>query len=59
MIVVVAARAVYAQGPSLSPHVSILVIFIAGFVLSAAAATLLWWFAERPYFAWVRNARPA
>jgi len=33
------------------------VIFGAGFALSAAAATALWWVAERPYFAYARRGR--
>jgi len=54
MIVVVVARAVAPHGAAWGLLPSTLLIFGGGFVLSAAAATLSWWLAERPYFGWVR-----
>jgi len=53
MIVVLVARAV---DGALTPLAATLVIFAAGFTLSAIAATISWWIAERPYFAWVAKA---
>jgi peptidoglycan/LPS O-acetylase OafA/YrhL len=46
MIVVLVARAV--EGASIAT--AMVAIFGAGFVLSAIAATVSWWVAERPYF---------
>jgi peptidoglycan/LPS O-acetylase OafA/YrhL len=54
MIVVLVARA--AEGTS--PAVAAAAIFVAGFALSAAAATALWWVAERPYFEYARRLPP-
>ncbi len=53
MIVVLVARAV---DGALPPLTVALVIFGGGFMLSAIAATICWWLAERPYFAWVAKA---
>jgi len=53
MIVVLVARAV--EGMPMAAAAT--VIFGAGFALSAAAATALWWVAERPYFAYARRGR--
>ena len=55
MVVVLVARALEAHVKALGPLVVAIVIFGAGFVLSAIAATASWWLAERPYFAWVRR----
>ncbi len=55
MIVVLVARAVDAPGERWGLWPSTLVIFGAGFALSAAAAALSWWLTERPYFGWVRE----
>ena len=49
MIVVLVARSVAQADASLATAA----IFAGGFVLSAIAATALWWIAERPYFEWV------
>ncbi|MFO1414690.1 MAG: acyltransferase [Burkholderiales bacterium] len=53
MVVVLVAREVQARaaGPVTGP----VTIFVGGFLLSALVATLLWWLAERPYFALVRT----
>ena len=53
MIVVLVARAV---DGILAPLPAALAIFGLGFSLSALAATVSWWVAERPYFAWVAKA---
>jgi len=58
MVVVLVARAVAAFGPALPPLAGTVAIFAGGFVLSAVAAALLWWSAERPYFAWAHAAKP-
>jgi peptidoglycan/LPS O-acetylase OafA/YrhL len=55
MIVVLVARAVAPHAAAWGMGPSLLAIFGGGFVLSAAAATLSWWLAERPYFDWVRG----
>ena len=52
MIVVLVARAVASRTDA---WLAVLAIFIAGFALSAVAATLLWRIAERPYFEWIRR----
>jgi exopolysaccharide production protein ExoZ len=51
MIVVLVARAFEHAHAA----VATAAIFAGGFVLSAAAATALWWVAERPYFAYARR----
>ena len=51
MIVVLVARLV----EHASPGVATAAIFAGGFALSAAAATAVWWVAERPYFAYARK----
>ena len=53
MIVVLVARSVDGVLP---PVAATLAIFAVGFTLSAIAATVSWWIAERPYFAWVAKA---
>jgi len=55
MIVVLVARAV----ESASATMAVATIFAGGFALSAAAATALWWVAERPYFASARQNKIA
>jgi peptidoglycan/LPS O-acetylase OafA/YrhL len=57
MIVVIVARFVSGQGTAIGPVPGTLLIFVAGFALSAVAAALLWWLAERPYFAWAEGRR--
>ena len=57
MVVVLVARALEPYVKTQGPLVVTLVIFGAGFVLSAVAAIASWWLAERPYFAWVRRDR--
>jgi peptidoglycan/LPS O-acetylase OafA/YrhL len=57
MLVVLVARAVAAHVQELGGFAATLAIFGGGFLASAAAATALWWVAERPYFAWVRRSR--
>ena len=51
MIVVLVARAVHPHSEAWGALPATLVIFAAGLVLSAAAASVSWWAAERPYFA--------
>jgi exopolysaccharide production protein ExoZ len=55
MLVVLVARAAEAHAGAWHPIVTTLVIFGAGFAVSVAVATALWWVAERPYFAWARS----
>jgi peptidoglycan/LPS O-acetylase OafA/YrhL len=55
LIVVLVARAVDGS----APVVVTTAIFAGGFALSALAATVSWWLAERPYFARVTATRPA
>jgi peptidoglycan/LPS O-acetylase OafA/YrhL len=57
MAVVLIARVAYDHRDALGPASAALVIFGGGFVVSAALASLLWWVAERPYLAWVRDPR--
>lgn len=59
MIVVLVARAVALHAAAWGLVPSTLMIFGGGFVLSAVAATLSWWLAERPYFGWVRGRAAA
>lgn len=54
MIVVLVARAVMPYGEAWGALPATVAIFVGGFVLSAIAAVLSWWVAERPYF--VRRA---
>ena len=51
MIVVLVARWLYAQRDVLGAVGGTLALFATGFLLSAIAATISWWLAERPYFA--------
>jgi peptidoglycan/LPS O-acetylase OafA/YrhL len=55
MIVVLVARAVEGAPAAMAAAT----IFAGGFALSAAAATALWWVAERPYFARARRCEAA
>jgi peptidoglycan/LPS O-acetylase OafA/YrhL len=55
MIVVLLARVVAAHATTWAALPSTLLIFVGGFALSAVAATVSWWVAERPYF---RRVRP-
>ena len=57
MIVVLVARAITPYADALGPVGGTIVIFVAGFVLSALAAAVSWWLAERPYFARRHRAR--
>lgn len=57
MLVVLVARAVDPYAQALGVVGGAIVIFVAGFALSVAAASALWWVAERPYFRWVRDTR--
>ena len=57
MLVVLVARAVSTHVQALGGIAATLAVFSGGFIASAAAATVLWWLAERPYFAWVRRSR--
>jgi len=51
MIVVLVARAV----EHASAVIATTTIFLGGFALSAIAAAVLWWVAERPYFVYARH----
>jgi exopolysaccharide production protein ExoZ len=57
MIVVLVARVVAAHLAALGAVGGTLAIFVAGFALSAAAASCSWWLAERPYFDWTHARR--
>lgn len=56
MIVVLVART-FLGGTAAGALTVTAIIFAAGFVLSACAASALWWAAERPYFAYLRTPR--
>jgi peptidoglycan/LPS O-acetylase OafA/YrhL len=57
MIVVLVARAVEPHANALGVAGATAIIFVGGFTASAVAAAVLWWCAERPYFAWVHGQR--
>jgi exopolysaccharide production protein ExoZ len=56
MVIALVARAVGTYVPTLGVVTNSALIFVGGFVLSAAVATALWWVAERPYLRWVSRA---
>ena len=57
MIVVLVARWVDGHAATLGTALGAAVIFVVAFALSVAAASALWWLAERPYLRWVRDPR--
>ena len=57
MPIVIIARVAYDHRGVVGPARAALAVFGGGFVVSAVLATVLWWVAERPYLAWVRDPR--